>query len=227
MSTGRRFTFHRLQLVPGNPTSYVYEGETEQMRKQTVTTQVLTGGVLVPQTHDFYFSRFGRITNYAALGIGWNTTNAYAFNDANGDNLRVFDVWLNMDRAKTAQDVIDAQKKIMGMPWVNTLGADDRGNSFYTDLLGHAAPDVRADHRHGLHQRGPVPAATALGQPSVHPRRLQGEVLPQVRRRLGDAGHLRRAPADLPTSRTARTCRTPTTRTGSRTSRPSSRASRT
>jgi acyl-homoserine-lactone acylase len=139
VSTGRRFTLHKLQLAPGNPTSYVYAGETVPMRKQTVTVQVKGGdGSLSPQSHDWYFSRFGRLTTFPQLGLtgaaAWSTSTAYAFGDANGDNLRLFDQWLAMNRAGSAQDIIDAQAKIQGIPWVNTLGADDRGNAFYTDL---------------------------------------------------------------------------------------------
>lgn len=135
VSTGRRFTFHKLALLAGDPTSYVIDGDTYKMRKQTVTVQVknLSDGTLSPATHDWYFTRFGRVSNYPAAGLGWNATTAYAYDDANGDNLRLFDQWLDMDKARSAQGIIDSQKRIQGIPWVNTLGADDRGTSFFTD----------------------------------------------------------------------------------------------
>ncbi|MGX6447814.1 penicillin acylase family protein, partial [Patulibacter sp. S7RM1-6] len=134
VSTGRRFTFHRLQLDPDDPTKYVYGGRTLSMRKQTVTVDVKTPVGLVPQSRTLYSTRFGRVALYPALGLGWSRTAAYAMQDANGDNLRLFDQWLAMDRARSARELIDAQERIQGIPWVNTLGADDRGTAFYTDL---------------------------------------------------------------------------------------------
>ena len=135
VSTGRRFTLHKLNLVAGDPTSYVVDGDTYKMRKQSVSIQVknLTDGTLTPMSHDFYYSRFGRVANYAALGATWGTANAYAYFDANADNLRTFDQWLDMNKARSAEEMIASQKRINGLPWVNTLGSDDRGTSFYTD----------------------------------------------------------------------------------------------
>ncbi|MDO9409060.1 penicillin acylase family protein [Patulibacter sp.] len=140
VSTGRRFTLQQLKLASGTPTSYVVDGRTIPMRKQTVAVQVKgADGSLTTQSHDWWFTRFGRVTTFPQLGLtagaaSWNTTTAYAFNDANADNLRLFDQWLAMNRARSADDIITAQKEIQGIPWVNTIGADDRGNSFYTDL---------------------------------------------------------------------------------------------
>ncbi len=161
VSTGRRFTLHKLQLVPGQPTKYVFEGQEESMRKQTVAVDVLNGPA---QTHDFYFSRFGRVANFTAVQASWNTSNAYAFDDANGDNLRVFDQWLAMDKARSAQELMDAQKRIGGIPWVNTLGADDKGNSFYTDysVTPHVTNAQLAPAECGV-GTATVPAATVRG----------------------------------------------------------------
>jgi acyl-homoserine-lactone acylase len=109
----------------------VYGGETYPMRRQTVTIKVLAGA---DQSRVIYWSRFGRVGNFTALGLAWNTTNAYAFNDVNGDNLRLFDQWLAIDKARSSQEIIDAEKRIQGIPWVNTIGSDNRGNAFYTDI---------------------------------------------------------------------------------------------
>lgn len=131
VSTGRRFTLHRLQLVPGTPTSYVYDGEAVPMRQRSITVPVQGGGSV---TRTVYRSRFGRIVVNPGQGLTWGTDYAYALQDANEENLRLFDQWLAMNRADTAQELITAQKQIQGIPWVNTIGADDRGNAFYTDL---------------------------------------------------------------------------------------------
>lgn len=132
VSTGRRFVMFRLSLVNGQPTTYLLNGEPTPMRKQTVSIKVQ--GEATPRTKDFWFTRYGRVANFAAAGLSWGATYAYAFKDVNADNLRLFDQWLAMNRADTAAELIDAQKRIQGIPWVNTIGADDRGNAFYTDL---------------------------------------------------------------------------------------------
>ncbi|WP_210491689.1 penicillin acylase family protein [Patulibacter sp. SYSU D01012] len=134
VSTGRRFTFHRLTLDPSDPTKYVYGGRTLAMRKQTVTVEAKTPLGVLPQSRTLYSTRFGRVALYPTLGLGWTRSVAYAMQDANGDNLRLFDQWLAMNRARSAQELVDAQRRIQGIPWVNTLGADDRGTAFYTDL---------------------------------------------------------------------------------------------
>ena len=143
VSTGRRFTLFALKLVPGTPTSYVYGDQQLPMRAQDVSVKVRqSDGTLTDATHTWYFTRFGRVTRFSQLGFGWSTSTAYAMKDANADNLRLFDQWLAMDRAGSAQELIDAQKRIQGIPWVNTLGADDQGNAFYTDLS--VVPNVPA-----------------------------------------------------------------------------------
>jgi acyl-homoserine-lactone acylase len=171
VSTGRRFTLHRLKLAPGTPTSYVYDGETLPMRKQTVTVDVRgTDGTLSPRSHDWYFTRFGRVSAFSQLGItmnvqdpsrqtpAWSTTTAYAFNDANGGNLRLFDQWLAMNRADTAQELVQSQQDIQGIPWVNTIGADDRGNAFYTDIS--VTPHLTTDQINGA--AGCIPSGANL-----------------------------------------------------------------
>lgn len=129
VSTAKRFTFFELELDPADPTSYIYDGESVPMSSRTVTVPVKGGG---SESHTFWYSRFGPILARPSVGLSWTDTTAFALGDAN-DHIRGADTWLGMDKAKSAKDLVKAQSKYQGVPWVNTIGADDNGRAFYAD----------------------------------------------------------------------------------------------
>ena len=60
VSTAWRFTPFQLKLVPGNPTSYVLDGQdTQGMTSRTVSVKVRTQGGLETRRHTFWYSRLG------------------------------------------------------------------------------------------------------------------------------------------------------------------------
>jgi acyl-homoserine-lactone acylase len=60
VSTAFRFTPYQLTLVPGSPTSYIFDGKPEQMTSRDVTVDVLQpDGSIKPQTRTLYSTRFG------------------------------------------------------------------------------------------------------------------------------------------------------------------------
>ena len=71
--------------------------------------------------------------NVAAAGYAWDTTNAYALGDVNAANMRLVNVWFDIDRARTVDDLVKAQSRNQGVPWVNTIAADSRGVALYQD----------------------------------------------------------------------------------------------
>ena len=131
VSTNITTTNWTLKLVPGHTTQYLVDGEAVPMTFQDVTVQVLEGGKLVPHTHRFYYSKYGPIISSPA----WTTSTATAFKDANGDNLRSGDQWIKIGESNSAQQVIKSEEEIEGIPWVNTIGSDDKGNAFYTEIV--------------------------------------------------------------------------------------------
>jgi len=132
-----------LKLVPGHSTQYLVNGEAVPMTFQDVTVQVLEGGVLVPHTHRFYYSKFGPILSSPA----WTTTTATAFDDANQTNLRAGDQWLKIGQAASSQELIKSEEEIQGVPWVNTIGSDDKGNAFYTEIA--VTPNLPSTYLNG------------------------------------------------------------------------------
>jgi acyl-homoserine-lactone acylase len=135
------FTLHQLKLDPANPLRYVYDGQPRDLTAKTVTIQVRNAdGSLSPRSNTFYLSHFGPIVTSTALPIPWTKTNAYALRDANLDNWRLGDTWLDVNRAKSTGDVLAAIQRWVGIPWVNTVAADRDGNALYAVVS--TAPNV-------------------------------------------------------------------------------------
>jgi hypothetical protein len=119
-----------------------------------VTVQVLEGGVLVPHTHRFYYSKYGPILASPA----WTTTTATAFDDGNATNLRAGDQWLKIGQATSSQQLIKSEEEIQGVPWVNTIGSDDKGSAFYTEIA--VTPNLPASYLSGACNLSPTKSTT-------------------------------------------------------------------
>ena len=105
VSTAWRFTPFQLKLVPGKPTSYVLDGKTRKMTSRTVRVKVKTQGGVETRKHTFWYSRLGPIFDLPQALYSWSASNAYALGDANADNLRVANVWFDIDRARSDAEV--------------------------------------------------------------------------------------------------------------------------
>jgi acyl-homoserine-lactone acylase len=136
VSTAYRFTPYQLTLVPGSPTTYLYDGQPQQMTSREVTVQVRQAdGSVQPQKRTLWATRYGPIfTTLAGVPLPWTPTAAFAMRDANAGNFRIFNHFLATDRARSAPEVLDILRKYEGIPWVNTIAADKRGNALYADI---------------------------------------------------------------------------------------------
>jgi acyl-homoserine-lactone acylase len=138
VSTAFRFTPYQLTLVPGKPTTYLYDGKPTAMQPRTVTVDV-GGGKTV--THTLWWTRYGPVFN-SILGIPlpWTAETAFAIRDANADNFRVFNHFFDTDRAQSTAQELAVLKEYQGIPWVNTIVADRSGHALYADI--GAMPNV-------------------------------------------------------------------------------------
>jgi acyl-homoserine-lactone acylase len=136
VSTAFRFTPFQLTLIPGLPTSYLFDGRVERMSSRTVTVRARgADGVVRPVTRTLYSSRFGPIfTSIEGVPLPWTPTSAFALGDANADNFRVFNHFFDVDRARSAPQVLRILERYEGIPWVNTLVADKQGRALYADI---------------------------------------------------------------------------------------------
>jgi len=143
VDSSKHFTLYRLQLDPQDPTRYLLDGKSLPLNKQTVTVQVKQAdGQIVPVARDIYSSQFGPIVQWPGK-LDWDKQYAYSLRDANLDNDRVLKQWYAMNQARNLQDLQDAVQKIQGIPWVNTLAADDKGQTLYMNLS--VVPNVSAE----------------------------------------------------------------------------------
>jgi acyl-homoserine-lactone acylase len=136
VSTAYRFTPYQLTLVPGQPTSYLYDGQPTPMTSRDVTVQVKQAdGSLKPQTRTLYATRYGpMLTSLVGVPLPWSPTVAFTMRDANADNFRIFNHFFATDRAKSTQQVYGILKRYEGIPWVNTIVADKGGHALYADI---------------------------------------------------------------------------------------------
>jgi acyl-homoserine-lactone acylase len=125
VSTNTTVTFW--YLVLDGLTKYTYKGEKVAMKTRKVTVEALEHGELVPRTGTLYYSHYGPVI--------WEDGHAIAVDDANANNLRGVNQWLAISKAENASQVIESERAIQGVPWVNTIGADDQGNAFYTEIV--------------------------------------------------------------------------------------------
>ncbi|MGP6459473.1 bifunctional acylase PvdQ [Pseudomonas parakoreensis] len=143
VDSSRHFTLYRLQLDPKDPTRYLLDGQSLPLNKQTVTVKVKQAdGQVVPVSRDVYSSQFGPIVQWPGK-LDWDHQYAYSLRDANLDNDRVLTQWYAMNQASSLKALQDSVHKIQGIPWVNTLAVDDKGQTLYMNLS--VVPNVSAD----------------------------------------------------------------------------------
>jgi acyl-homoserine-lactone acylase len=136
VSTAFRFTPFQLTLVPGKPTEYLYDGQPTPMTSRTVTVQAKQeDGSLQPVTRTLYSSRYGPIFDeLLGIPLPWTAATAFALGDANATNFRVFNHFLETDRAQSTEQELQILEKYEGIPWVNTIASDRGGHALYADI---------------------------------------------------------------------------------------------
>ncbi|HXH57353.1 penicillin acylase family protein [Iamia sp.] len=141
-SKGHRFTLARLDLVPGDPTRYRHGDDEREMTATTHTVAVREeDGSLTTVERTLWSSHHGPMVNLPLLG--WGLEDAFTYRDANIDNVAVVRQFLEMDRARSMDDLQRVFGEVQGLPWVNTLAADRHGRAWYVD--GSATPAISAD----------------------------------------------------------------------------------
>ena len=136
VSTSFRFTPFQLTLVPGNPTAYLYDGMPRKMTSRVISVEALVGGKLEKRTRTLWSTHYGPIlTSLLGLPIfPWTPGTAFAMGDANAPNFRYLNHFFEVNQAQSAPEVLATLKRNQGIPWVNTIAADDQGNALYADI---------------------------------------------------------------------------------------------
>jgi len=122
------FNLFALQLDPADPTRYLVDGRKKSMTKLDTSDAALTPeGSLVSVEHSYYSSEVG-------LVVQWAGDVALALNDANVDNDRLFQQWWAINQANSLPELERSVENTLGLPWVNVIATDRRGEAYYGDI---------------------------------------------------------------------------------------------
>jgi len=134
VSTAYRFTPYEYRLVsPATPTTYLTEDGPAELERREVSVTVRIRNGLEQVTEDLYRTDEGYVLDAPALLMPWSAASVWAIRDANAEQLRTIDTFMDMGRAKNVRDLVRRQDQQGGMPWVNTTGADRFGDVVYAD----------------------------------------------------------------------------------------------
>ncbi|WP_442108599.1 bifunctional acylase PvdQ [Pseudomonas sp. NUPR-001] len=143
VDTSKHFTLYRLELDPKAPTRYLLDGKSHAMKQQRLTVMVKgEDGKLTAVNRDVYSSVFGPVVQWPGR-LDWNAHYAFSLRDANLDNTRVLQQWYSMNQADSLQALQGSVQRLQGIPWVNTLAVDAKGQTLY--LNQSVVPFVDAD----------------------------------------------------------------------------------
>jgi acyl-homoserine-lactone acylase len=138
-----RFTPFQLTLVPGDPHSYLVDGQPRQMTPVDLTVEAKTAdGSLEQRTRTLYETEYGPMFT-SLLGLPlfpWTPATGYALGDVNFENFRYLNHFLETDRARSVRAYDRIERKIQGIPWVNSIAADRKGRAYYS--MDGAIPNV-------------------------------------------------------------------------------------
>jgi len=139
VSAGNRFTAYTLDLVPGSPTTYTYDGEPKAMTSRPIAIEVKQpDGSTTTTTRTAWSSRYGPVISFP--GVGWTDTTTITYRDANIDNDAFLDQYLAMDQARNLDEFIAAHQQHQGVPLFNTVATSKDGRAWYADTS--ATPDL-------------------------------------------------------------------------------------
>ena len=153
VSVANRFTLFELKLNPDDPLQYEVDGEFKDIIPETVTIKVaMPDGSIEEREHTFYHWEYGLIVSlestaagiapeFASVFAGWPTARGtvYAVRDANLENLRGIEMWVNIGKSDSVGEFADALK-VIGNPLFHSLAADRNGDAFYGEIS--AIPNV-------------------------------------------------------------------------------------
>jgi acyl-homoserine-lactone acylase len=132
VSTAFRFTPFELTLVPGSPTTYLVDGRPKEMQRTELTVETPDGEV----RRTLYDTEYGPVFT-ELLGrplFPWTQGKAFAMGDANAANFRYLNHFFENNLAQSVREYDAILRRNQGIPWVNSIAADSRGEAYYADI---------------------------------------------------------------------------------------------
>jgi acyl-homoserine-lactone acylase len=138
-STAQHFIVYNLSLDQSDPTgmTYLVDGEPKQIKRKTLSVDVLVDGTVLPFQKEVFYSDFGPMIEVPEW-LPWGMDDAgrfsaYSIKDANKNNLDLFEFWMAVNLARNMDDFKQAFKDYDGVIFNNTLAVDQNGNTFFID----------------------------------------------------------------------------------------------
>ncbi|WP_157253421.1 penicillin acylase family protein [Nonomuraea typhae] len=144
------YSLFELKLVPGDPASYLVDGEPERMTERRVTVDVLG----TPVTRSVWHTRYGPVLTSMSVNawlggqqrqdLPWTTERAYALADANAQTMRGPNAVAEFGTARTVEDIRRALRDHGGASTFNELAVDREGGILLAGYQG--VPHVTDQH---------------------------------------------------------------------------------
>jgi acyl-homoserine-lactone acylase len=132
VSTAYRFTPYQYTSLGG--LSYATDHGPQELMHDVVTIAARQkDGSIAQVPEDLYRTPQGFVVNAPSILMPWSTSSFWAIRDANAEQLRTIDTFLDMGKAHDVRDLLRRQDAGGGMPWVNTTAADRDGHVLYAD----------------------------------------------------------------------------------------------
>ena len=142
VSAGKRFVLYSLNLAPGNPTRYLYDGKEREMTSKVVSVAVRQNDGTTKQIERrVFFSHYGPIVNLP--GFGWSPKRAVTMRDANANNTQFYAQRVAMNAARNLDEFKQAHAKYNSIPWINTIATSADGRAWYADTS--ATPNLKPE----------------------------------------------------------------------------------
>ncbi|MFN0124817.1 MAG: acylase [Blastocatellia bacterium] len=142
VSAGKRFTLYTLDLAPGNPTKYLYDGKEHEMTSRVISVAVRQAdGTTKNSEQRIFFSHYGPLVNMP--GFGWTAKRAVTIRDANANNTQFYQQRVAMNTARNMDEFKQAHAQFNAMPWINTIATSAEGRAWYGDTS--ATPNLKPE----------------------------------------------------------------------------------
>jgi acyl-homoserine-lactone acylase len=145
------FTLYKLTLAPGDPTSYMVDGQPRAMTSTEFSVPVKNpDGSIADVSRTFWRTHHGLMV--AGSGLTWGATTAFSYRDANLDNVRLGEQWLRMDMATSVDDLKAVQAEVHAIPWVYTMASDKDGKALFIDAsrVPNLSPETESAYAQAL-----------------------------------------------------------------------------
>ncbi|HSO38664.1 MAG TPA: penicillin acylase family protein [Labilithrix sp.] len=159
VSTAYRFTPYGLTLKPGDPFTYIQDGQEKKITAVDLPIEIKGAAT---QTVRLYRSEYGPMLFLGDSSFDWTSEKAFTIRDANAENFRLVKQFMRWNMAKDLAEFKRIHAEEVATPWVNTTAADKNGDVYYGDLT--VVPNVPDD----LATTCQIPVLSkALGQSAV------------------------------------------------------------